>query len=721
MSISARPHGIDAALDRLESSRSFLRSQNQLRLLRFLLQEAGQDGAALKEAYIGTVFYQRPANYDPQLDSIVRVNVSRLRQRLQEYYEREGWHDPLRIEIPLGTYVPGVTWSDTAGALSPAPPVPVKNAWISPAILAALVALAPWIAARIVTPKPLRLVVQQQNRWALTPGEDIETDPAISPDGKQMLYVGRVHGDTHFHILMRPYALQQMAGQPLATGEGDALYPAWSPDGTQIAFVHCGNVTCEMERYGLADGSVQLVRRLPSYGLHDDQIYVNNHNPRPVWTPDGRSLIFPVSDDVEEGSRLVQYDLATHAESHLVPGDNSGEDSAAVLSPDGRSIAYLHHKGDHQCVMTFNLKTHEAAVISEGWSLSTFGLTWAPDGQSVVVSSNRGKGVGWSLWNIPVRGGQPSQVVVPITIPMNPVFAPNGKTLMVLNVNETQNLAMADDRQPDKPPVIIFHGGVNHPAADISPDGSELAVLLYIGGGYEVWISRLEKGVVGPARQLTHGLGVTHISSIAWSPNGKRLAISTSESLGLIALVDTATGEVSHLQMPGLEHSFVQSPQWTPDSQSLYVSSADSSPDGIYKVSAGPVPSVKLILDCTARDIQLDGDRAIYYELRQPSGVYRVALSDQAKPELVDGLKEVRVSRNWKIAGGGLYYIDLHDTVRRLHRYDLNTGKISNVSGVLPRVVFMRGMPAYSASQHLLFYSQWSEDASTQITAFSMN
>jgi len=68
---------------------------------------AAGDLAALKETMIAVVVFRRPvAHFDPKLDSIVRVEARRLRARLDAYYRGEGRDVPVRIELPVGSYVP---------------------------------------------------------------------------------------------------------------------------------------------------------------------------------------------------------------------------------------------------------------------------------------------------------------------------------------------------------------------------------------------------------------------------------------------------------------------------------------------------------------------------------------------------------------------------------------------------------------------------------------
>jgi len=47
---------------------------------------------------------ERAPDFDPQLDSSVRVLTGRLRSKLAEYYKSAGVHDPILVDVPKGTY-----------------------------------------------------------------------------------------------------------------------------------------------------------------------------------------------------------------------------------------------------------------------------------------------------------------------------------------------------------------------------------------------------------------------------------------------------------------------------------------------------------------------------------------------------------------------------------------------------------------------------------------
>ena len=58
----------------------------------------------LKEYQIATEVLGRPADFDPQSDSCVRVQVGRLRTKLAEYYSGAGVLDPIVVDVPKGRY-----------------------------------------------------------------------------------------------------------------------------------------------------------------------------------------------------------------------------------------------------------------------------------------------------------------------------------------------------------------------------------------------------------------------------------------------------------------------------------------------------------------------------------------------------------------------------------------------------------------------------------------
>lgn len=95
-----------AQIDKLVSSQTLHGSESLCKLLRYLAQHAlDQPGIPVKEYQIATELFGRQPDFDPQVDSMVRVQAGRLRSKLAEYYANEGSGDGVLVELPKGTYL----------------------------------------------------------------------------------------------------------------------------------------------------------------------------------------------------------------------------------------------------------------------------------------------------------------------------------------------------------------------------------------------------------------------------------------------------------------------------------------------------------------------------------------------------------------------------------------------------------------------------------------
>jgi len=91
--------------DGLFSSVTFAKADRQLGLLRYLIDRAAQpDATNTKEYIVGIEVFDRPSSFDPARDSIVRVEMRKLRKNLARYYETEGRFDVVVESIPKGSY-----------------------------------------------------------------------------------------------------------------------------------------------------------------------------------------------------------------------------------------------------------------------------------------------------------------------------------------------------------------------------------------------------------------------------------------------------------------------------------------------------------------------------------------------------------------------------------------------------------------------------------------
>lgn len=119
-------------VQRVLQSDGFHNASMLQQMLRYLSQKAFDSSAeTLKEYTIGVEALSRPLDFDPKTDPIVRVQIHRLRLKLKEYYDADGVHDSIVIEIPKGQYLPVFAWTGGMEALVGGKSVSAGNAVLS--------------------------------------------------------------------------------------------------------------------------------------------------------------------------------------------------------------------------------------------------------------------------------------------------------------------------------------------------------------------------------------------------------------------------------------------------------------------------------------------------------------------------------------------------------------------------------------------------------------
>ena len=95
------------ALGAIIASDTFARSERLRSFLSYIVErELSGKAAQLKGYSIGIDVFGRAPGFDAGNDPLVRVHAGKLRKLLEQYYQTEGAADPLRICVPLGSYVP---------------------------------------------------------------------------------------------------------------------------------------------------------------------------------------------------------------------------------------------------------------------------------------------------------------------------------------------------------------------------------------------------------------------------------------------------------------------------------------------------------------------------------------------------------------------------------------------------------------------------------------
>jgi hypothetical protein len=107
MSEASKHQAEMSELEAVLSSDIFVKSPSLTRLLSYICNKYFEGCSAdSKEYNIGVEAMGKQPDFDPAMNSVVRVEVHRLRQKLKKYYETEGAQHTLEITLPVGHYVP---------------------------------------------------------------------------------------------------------------------------------------------------------------------------------------------------------------------------------------------------------------------------------------------------------------------------------------------------------------------------------------------------------------------------------------------------------------------------------------------------------------------------------------------------------------------------------------------------------------------------------------
>jgi Tol biopolymer transport system component len=304
-------------------------------------------------------------------------------------------------------------------------------------------------------------------------------DPVRGPGRSSGLYYEVLGGSVRVSV----GALDLAAGKinPASVQQFTAdIYPAWSPDGKYLA----------SNTYTLTGGNIFLTVRALETGRIRELRPQLNYTSWPSWSPDSRSLlvqgtdlkgrrgIFRVDAQTaeaesivigEEGENLVTpqwfpddkrilYERDMWNESVIVERElTSGKESEIVrfktlrsqasasrsflLSPDGRSLAYLTSNGisAHTAIMLKPLVGGEPRELLK-LSQVTFLSGWTPDGQSLLYAQKENTGnrlLDVAAWILPVSEGEPRRLQLGENFAAQLVMHPDGKQIAFWSNNQT--------------------------------------------------------------------------------------------------------------------------------------------------------------------------------------------------------------------------------------------------------------------------------------------
>lgn len=400
--MSLAPHNINSVpipeveavrgqLDKIVASRHFQGSGMLCEFLRHIVEYSLRgEQQRLKEYQLGMEVFGRTSSYDPRFDPVVRQTARRLRAKLQTYYALEGCYDPIRIDVPKGSYAatfaandsPTVPRSSEASTLNS----PIQS---KPTTIEGRTGLGKHPAALTVTAILLAIVIGLAIYTDIARRQDLpfhyisiqkmsatgdSTVASLSSDGK---YLVNVISDAGMESLRLHHLPTTSTTELIPPAAVHYIGLRFSRDNSYIYFVR-----------GEASNQVtHFLYRMPILGGQAAKL-VTDIDTNITFSPDGRKFAYLVYNSPQNNQyRLVVQALDRGEETTI----SSGPDEMALAdpswSPDGKTIVCsMAHPGEMRSgLVAVDVASGERRIFFRSKALLVSHAAWLPDGHGLLL------------------------------------------------------------------------------------------------------------------------------------------------------------------------------------------------------------------------------------------------------------------------------------------------------------------------------------------------
>jgi len=308
-------------------------------------------------------------------------------------------------------------------------------------------------------------------------------------------------------------------------------------------------------------------------------------------------------------------------------------------------------------------------ITSDGRSLD--GLAWTADGKEIVFASNRG-GL-WRLWRVSLSGGTPELVNGVGEGAGEPTISPRGNRLAYVQARADANLwrtAGPASRGRRAASMKVIASSRQDWEGVFSPDGKRIAFGSDRSGSIEIWICNSD----GTNQAQLTSLKAADAGSSSWSPDGTTIAFDARlEGHGDIFVINADGGSPRRLTTEPVENNV---PTWSRDGKWIYFSSNRTGRWQIWKVPAVGGSAIQVTSSGGFRAEESPDAKFLYVWVEGDGGtIWRMRPSGQETTRILQG-----VPVWWRVAPGGIYFIDGSTTPALVKFFDMATERVKTIT-----------------------------------------
>lgn len=464
-----------------------------------------------------------------------------------------------------------------------------------------------------------------------------ENDAAFSPDGNMIAFRWDGPQKDNQDIYVRLID----SGQPLrlTTSPANDGSPLWSPDGRRIIFTRWEEQ---------AQGYVYSVHEVPALGGAERRIVEGSALD---WSDDGRWLVVGKR---APGKRFLKLVSPVDGTEQNIPQPASC--LGARFSRDGEWLYCTVLTGEYVMGGYTPSRLMRMRLPSGRWeNIEILGLTsvGAPVfGKDMIFAGQSSASDPVRLHRAPLEGGTPQPL--PFSGGGGVTISRKGDMLAFI----AQNSKTSIYRSPAFPSaarpfvaerwIVSPQGYDNSPV--LSPDGRRLAVSSSRASGSQIWVSNPDGSDAKPLTSIRSGVVV---GSPQWSPDGQWIAFDArADNNPDVWVVSSSGGQPRRLTTEDAEDIV---PCWAQDGKHLFFTSNRSGDQQIWRVpfAGGPAEQVTQEGGFNCR-VSPDGKDLYYLRSRRDGGIRRKPLAGGREEDVIPQIK----TRNWVVLRDGIYSID---------------------------------------------------------------